>query len=142
MSWTKGLLYGAGIVGLGYLLLRTTTPSEEKLYQALSPELKQEADRLREDKEKRQRQIGLMIKQNMQSDRPEIVQRPAVIPAYHAVPHWTNPDTADEDRRRHEEAIAKRRQELLDTLGYDWPRGDLPKAIIDLKDQPRFHGEL
>ncbi|KAJ1972699.1 hypothetical protein H4R34_005317, partial [Dimargaris verticillata] len=32
--------------------------------------LKQEADRLREDKEKRQRQIGLMIKQNMKSDRP------------------------------------------------------------------------
>ncbi|KAJ1972700.1 hypothetical protein H4R34_005318 [Dimargaris verticillata] len=62
--------------------------------------------------------------------------------AYHAVPHWTNPDTVDEDRRRHEEAIAKRRQELFDTLGYDWPQGDLPKAITDLKDLPRFHGEL
>ncbi|KAJ1645090.1 hypothetical protein IWQ61_010351 [Dispira simplex] len=62
--------------------------------------------------------------------------------AFHHIPHWTNPNTVEEDRRRMEQAMEARRQELFDTLGYAWPDAPLPQAMMDLKGQSNVKDEL
>ncbi|KAJ1952525.1 hypothetical protein IWQ62_006203 [Dispira parvispora] len=62
--------------------------------------------------------------------------------AFHHVPHWTNPDTVEEDRRRMEQAMEARRRELFDTLGYAWPDAPLPQAMMDPKGPSNVKDEL
>jgi len=45
--WGRLLLTSGGLVGFGYVLMRTTVPSPEETYNALSPDLKRKADQMR-----------------------------------------------------------------------------------------------
>ncbi|KAJ1952524.1 assembly factor cbp4 [Dispira parvispora] len=69
-NWTKAFVYSVGLVGSGYLIMRTTTPTEEQIYQRLSPELKKRADEFRKEQPVKQHQLVELLKQNMESDKP------------------------------------------------------------------------
>ncbi|EMD38575.1 hypothetical protein CERSUDRAFT_82858 [Gelatoporia subvermispora B] len=45
--WGRVFFASCGIVGFGYVLMRTTTPTEEEFYNSLSPDLKRKADQIR-----------------------------------------------------------------------------------------------
>ncbi|KAJ1909844.1 hypothetical protein IWQ60_001490 [Tieghemiomyces parasiticus] len=68
MSWPKGIAYGLGIVAAGYLTMRLTTPTSGQLYNALSPELKQEADKARKEHVEYQKELKALLQKNMDSD--------------------------------------------------------------------------
>ncbi|KAJ1976939.1 assembly factor cbp4 [Dimargaris cristalligena] len=70
MSWQKGLAYSLGIIGGGYLLMRYTTPTPDQLYNALSPELKEEADKRRKDQAHEQAELMQLLRRNMAADQP------------------------------------------------------------------------
>lgn len=42
----------AGSIGLGYVLMRTTTPTEEELYNRMAPDLRRKVDVLRAQRER------------------------------------------------------------------------------------------
>ncbi|KAL7423035.1 hypothetical protein Q5752_002334 [Cryptotrichosporon argae] len=45
--WGRFLTVSALIIGAGYGIMKSTTPSEEKFYDSLSPELKKKVDQVR-----------------------------------------------------------------------------------------------
>ncbi|KAK3841341.1 MAG: hypothetical protein J3R72DRAFT_445265 [Linnemannia gamsii] len=53
-NYTKAFGVGFGIVGVGYALMVTTVPTEEELYQKLSPELKKKYHEVKSDQARRQ----------------------------------------------------------------------------------------
>ncbi|WFD39477.1 uncharacterized protein MJAP1_002454 [Malassezia japonica] len=46
-NWTRAFVGGSIIIGIGYALLKYNTPSEQELYNSLSPDLKREVDQRR-----------------------------------------------------------------------------------------------
>ncbi|OSD02891.1 hypothetical protein PYCCODRAFT_1435174 [Trametes coccinea BRFM310] len=42
--WGKLMLTSFGIMGAGYVIMRTTTPTPEQTYAAMSPELRKKVD--------------------------------------------------------------------------------------------------
>ncbi|KAI7815919.1 hypothetical protein BC939DRAFT_471007 [Gamsiella multidivaricata] len=53
-NYPKAFAVGFGIVGLGYALMLTTVPTEEQLYEKLSPELKKQYELVKSDQARRQ----------------------------------------------------------------------------------------
>ncbi|KAF9364760.1 MAG: hypothetical protein J3Q66DRAFT_68331 [Benniella sp.] len=53
-NYPKAFAIGFGIVGVGYALMLTTVPTEEELYQKLSPELKKQYHQVKADDTRRQ----------------------------------------------------------------------------------------
>ncbi|GJJ79243.1 hypothetical protein EMPS_11603 [Entomortierella parvispora] len=53
-NYPKAFAVGFGIVGLGYALMVTTVPTEEQLYQKLSPELKKQYEVVKADQARRE----------------------------------------------------------------------------------------
>ncbi|KAF9936310.1 hypothetical protein BGZ67_002479 [Mortierella alpina] len=53
-NYPKAFAVGFGIVGLGYTLMLTTVPTEEQLYEKLSPELKKQYEQVKADQARRQ----------------------------------------------------------------------------------------
>ncbi|KAF9965803.1 assembly factor cbp4 [Mortierella alpina] len=53
-NYPKAFAIGFGIVGLGYTLMLTTVPTEEQLYEKLSPELKKQYEQVKADQARRQ----------------------------------------------------------------------------------------
>ncbi|OCH95590.1 hypothetical protein OBBRIDRAFT_883849 [Obba rivulosa] len=49
--WGRFFLASCGLVGFGYVLMRTTVPSEQEFYNSLSPDLKRKADQIRAARE-------------------------------------------------------------------------------------------
>ncbi|KIP04749.1 hypothetical protein PHLGIDRAFT_75386 [Phlebiopsis gigantea 11061_1 CR5-6] len=45
--WFKMTFWSAGIIGMGYVIMRTTTPTEEQVYNAMSPDLRRQVDTIR-----------------------------------------------------------------------------------------------
>ncbi|EIM90445.1 uncharacterized protein STEHIDRAFT_119442 [Stereum hirsutum FP-91666 SS1] len=45
--WFGMTLVTTGIMGVGYLVMRTTTPTSEELYQAMAPDLRKRVDEQR-----------------------------------------------------------------------------------------------
>ncbi|KAK0533407.1 hypothetical protein OC834_002253 [Tilletia horrida] len=48
VPWGRLFVASAGIIGIGYAVMKATTPSEKQLYDALSPDLKRQVDQHRE----------------------------------------------------------------------------------------------
>ncbi|KOS15348.1 cytochrome b mrna processing protein [Malassezia pachydermatis] len=46
-NWARAFIGGGFIVGTGYMLLKFATPSEQELYNSLSPDLKRKVDEQR-----------------------------------------------------------------------------------------------
>ncbi|KAF9164892.1 hypothetical protein DFQ27_006127 [Actinomortierella ambigua] len=53
-KWAKAIAVGFGIVGGAYAMMVTTVPTEEELYQKLSPELKRKYEAVKNDTERKQ----------------------------------------------------------------------------------------
>ncbi|KZV91089.1 hypothetical protein EXIGLDRAFT_770254 [Exidia glandulosa HHB12029] len=47
VAWGKFALITAGSIGLGYVLMRTTTPTEEELYNRMAPDIRRKVDAMR-----------------------------------------------------------------------------------------------
>ncbi|CAD6893910.1 unnamed protein product [Tilletia controversa] len=48
VPWGRLLVASAGIIGVGYAVMKATTPTEQQFYDALSPDLKRQVDHHRE----------------------------------------------------------------------------------------------
>ncbi|PVU88675.1 hypothetical protein BB560_006351 [Smittium megazygosporum] len=59
MSALRQILAFSGIVGFGYLLMKTTVPTEEELYNKLSPELKKEYHRVKKARLEKEQQMKM-----------------------------------------------------------------------------------
>jgi len=47
IAWGRFAAWSTIIIGSGYAIMKFTTPNEQQLYDALSPELKKKADQIR-----------------------------------------------------------------------------------------------
>jgi len=45
--WGRVILLSAGVIGFGWVLMKAIVPTEEQLYNSLSPDLKRQADAIR-----------------------------------------------------------------------------------------------
>ncbi|KAF5365611.1 hypothetical protein D9758_003183 [Tetrapyrgos nigripes] len=46
--WIRFTFLASGLMGFGYVLMKTTVPTEEQLYNAMSPDLRKKVDAARE----------------------------------------------------------------------------------------------
>ncbi|KAF8952505.1 hypothetical protein CPC16_001699 [Podila verticillata] len=53
-NYPKAFAVGFGIVGVGYALMLTTVPTEEQLYEKLSPELKKQYHQVKADQARKE----------------------------------------------------------------------------------------
>ncbi|KAE8216848.1 hypothetical protein CF319_g3137 [Tilletia indica] len=53
VPWGRLLVASTGIIGLGYVIMKATTPTEKQFYDALSPDLKRQVDHNRETAKRR-----------------------------------------------------------------------------------------
>lgn len=51
IAWGKAIVMSGGVFGVGYALLKLTTPSEKELYDSLSPDLRRQVDAKRRARE-------------------------------------------------------------------------------------------
>ncbi|KAI7864671.1 hypothetical protein BDF14DRAFT_1884101 [Spinellus fusiger] len=66
----KAIVYGGGIIGTGYALMKFTVPDEEQMRSRLSPELLREYDIARAKSQEKNRALREQIKQTAATDRP------------------------------------------------------------------------
>ncbi|KAL9941053.1 hypothetical protein V8E36_000541 [Tilletia maclaganii] len=48
VPWGRLLTASAGIIGIGYVIMKVTTPTDKQFYDALAPDLKRQVDQHRE----------------------------------------------------------------------------------------------
>ncbi|KAG9010525.1 hypothetical protein FRB94_010291 [Tulasnella sp. JGI-2019a] len=61
IAWGRWSVISALIVGTGYVIMRTTTPNEQQMYDALEPDQRRRVDAIRAqraDNERRQALVG------------------------------------------------------------------------------------
>ncbi|CAN6622210.1 assembly factor Cbp4p [Trichomonascus vanleenenianus] len=66
----KALLGGGSVVGFGYLLMKYTTPTDEELINALSPELRKKYEEEKEIRREQNRLLRERIEQQAKSSDP------------------------------------------------------------------------
>jgi len=66
MPWLQLSVVSAGIMGLGYVLLRATVPTPEETYNAMAPDLKRKVDETR--RTRLALEEGMKQQQNAQID--------------------------------------------------------------------------
>jgi len=47
MPWARVIVLSTGVIAAGYILMKAIVPSEEQVYNSLSPDLKRQADAIR-----------------------------------------------------------------------------------------------
>jgi len=47
MPWGRVIFLSAGVIATGWVLMKAIVPSEEQMYNSLSPDLKRQADAIR-----------------------------------------------------------------------------------------------
>jgi len=47
MPWGRVIVLSAGVIATGWVLMKAIVPSEEQMYNSLSPDLKRQADAIR-----------------------------------------------------------------------------------------------
>ncbi|AGO09848.1 AaceriAAL142Cp [[Ashbya] aceris (nom. inval.)] len=68
--WLRVYAIGFGIIGAGVLLFKYTTPTDEELIAALSPELRQQYERERNLRQAEQQELMRIVKKTSTSETP------------------------------------------------------------------------
>ncbi|QPG74793.1 hypothetical protein FOA43_002127 [Brettanomyces nanus] len=66
----KSLIWGGGIIGLGVVLFKFTTPSPEQMLAQMSPELRADVEKNRELRMKEQEELIKVVKRTSASNDP------------------------------------------------------------------------
>ncbi|VEU22411.1 DEKNAAC103361 [Brettanomyces naardenensis] len=69
-QWIRSLAWGGGIVGLGYVLFKFTTPTPEQLLAKMSPELRADVEKNRALRMKEQEELIKVVKETSKSNDP------------------------------------------------------------------------
>ncbi|KAI9508474.1 hypothetical protein F5148DRAFT_892997 [Russula earlei] len=77
LPWIQLTVVSAGIMGLGYVLLRTTVPTPEETYNAMAPDLRRKVDE--------NRRARLALEEGMKQ------QQKAQLDPESAKPIWADP---------------------------------------------------
>ncbi|KAF9954300.1 hypothetical protein BGZ72_004690 [Mortierella alpina] len=80
-NYPKAFAVGFGIVGLGYTLMLTTVPTEEQLYEKLSPELKKQYEQVKADQARRQAFSDVLRQAAADPEPMWIKKKTPVVPA-------------------------------------------------------------
>ncbi|TFK27325.1 hypothetical protein FA15DRAFT_207892 [Coprinopsis marcescibilis] len=72
INWLKFSAFTAGLLGIGYTLMKATTPTEEQLYNEMSPDIRRKVDaaraaRLAREAEMR-KQVDAQVSQTQDPD--------------------------------------------------------------------------
>ncbi|SCV03471.1 LAMI_0H08416g1_1 [Lachancea mirantina] len=68
--WVKVYVTGGAIIGTGLLLFKYTTPSDEELIKALSPELRLQYEREKKLRQAEQQELMKIVQETAKSDKP------------------------------------------------------------------------
>ncbi|KAG9307642.1 hypothetical protein G9A89_023207 [Geosiphon pyriformis] len=68
--WIGTIVVSGAVIGFGYGLMKLTSPSDEKVYQSLSPELKKEVDKNRETNREKNAALMALLKKAAESEKP------------------------------------------------------------------------
>lgn len=63
-------IWGGGIIGLGVVLFKYTTPTDEELLARMSPELRAKVESQRELRQQEQKKLMEIVKRTASSDEP------------------------------------------------------------------------
>ncbi|CAG8585496.1 10671_t:CDS:2 [Ambispora gerdemannii] len=66
----RGLFASVGIVLFGYFLMKATVPTEEQLYQKLSPAQREQVDKERAKNREKNARFMAFLKEQAESDEP------------------------------------------------------------------------
>lgn len=70
VRWLRVWAVGGAIIGTGLVLFKYTTPTDQELIDALSPELREQYEKQKHLRREEQRQLVNLVKQTSQSNDP------------------------------------------------------------------------
>ncbi|CCK71682.1 Cbp4p KNAG_0H02670 [Huiozyma naganishii CBS 8797] len=133
--WLRVYVWGGAIIGSGVLLFKYSTPSDEKLIESFSPEVRRRYEEGRQLRQEEQRQLMKIVRETANSSDPI----------------WkTGPIQSPFERRNNNNNTAGS-QDIFDEFhrrqGEDDKRGDLERmqnSLLEIRrqnaaDQPKKH---
>jgi len=81
--WGRFAIFGTGLVGMGYALMKATTPTEEELYNRLAPDLKRKVDASRAARLAQENEIKKQVQAQVNDTSQEAMK-----------PIWADPRSA------------------------------------------------
>jgi len=69
--WGRVLVLSAGVIGIGWVLMKAVVPSEEQMYNSLSPDLKRQADAVRAARRQNSNNAASETRQQLTNPDPD-----------------------------------------------------------------------
>ncbi|KAF9480090.1 hypothetical protein BDN70DRAFT_877966 [Pholiota conissans] len=72
--WLKFSAFSLGLMGIGYGLMKATTPTEEQLYNEMAPDLRRKVDQARASRLAREAEMKKQVEAQISADQSENVK--------------------------------------------------------------------
>ncbi|KAF5330560.1 hypothetical protein D9619_006008 [Psilocybe cf. subviscida] len=74
--WGRFTIFAGGLMGIGYVLMKATTPTEEQLYNEMAPDLRRRVDIARETRLAREAEMRKQVDAQVSTDKAPEAAKP------------------------------------------------------------------